>query len=138
VKRVALLACAAAITACNGETAAPSLVAATVTRRSDTVQFEVPLVTYRCDSTADLLLEGIRAGYGVMVWLRLGDSLAGELPIVGVLDSGSVSVNDSGSARSIAVTGSGMEVAFGARSGVAASIASLPAPDSTLSCAPAR
>jgi hypothetical protein len=135
-----------------------------VTGRSDTVRFELPLVLYRCDSTADLLLEGIRGGYGVLVWLRLRDSLAGELPIVGLrdtitrpgavvairynhqaqvhsfsLDSGSVTVNDSGGARRVAITGSGLEVVFGARSGVAASIASLPAPaESTLSCAPVR
>jgi len=160
--RAALLACVAAVAACNGETAASSLVAASIIRRADTVQFVVPLIVYRCDSAADFLLQGIQSGNGIMMWLRPGDSLAGELPIVGVrdtitrpgavvairyyhesvvhsfaLDSGSVSLADSGAARQLAVVGSGMEISLGTRSRLAASIAALPEPaESTASCVP--
>ena len=162
MKRFALLACAATVVACNGETAASSLVAASIIRRADTVQFEVPLTVYRCDSTADFLLQGIQSGNGVMLWMRPGDSPVGEFPIVGVrdtitrpgavvairyyheavvhsftLDSGSVSVADSGTARQLSVTGSGMEISLGIRSRLAARIAALPTPaESTMSCVP--
>ena len=162
MKGAALLACAAAVVACNGETAASSLVAATIIRRADTVRFEVPLTVYRCDSASDFLLQAVQSGNGILMWLRPSDSLAGELPILGVrdtitrpgavvairyyqesvvhsfaLDSGSVSVVDSGSARRVAVTGSGMEVALGARQGVVVTIAALPEPaESTMSCVP--
>jgi hypothetical protein len=149
--------------ACPGETAAPSLLEAAITRRDDTVRFQAPVVVYRCDSTADLLLEGARAGNGVLVWLRVRDSLARELPIVGVrdtitrpaavvavryssqqvlhtlsLDSGRVTVHDSGGARHVAVAGSGTELQFGVRSGIAASFTQVRRePDSTASCVPA-
>jgi hypothetical protein len=149
--------------ACNGETAAPALLDAAITRRDDTIRFQTPVVVYRCDSTADLLLEGARAGNGVLVWLRVSDSLGRELPIVGVrdtstrpaavvavrytslqvlhtlsLDSGSVSVHDSAGARHVAIAGSGTELQFGMRSGLAASFAPIRGePDSTASCEPA-
>ena len=162
MKRFALLACTATVVACNGETVASSPVAATIIRRADTVQFVVPLSVYRCDSTPDFLLQGIQSGNGVMLWLRPGDAPVGEFPIVGVrdtitrpgavvairyyheavvhsfaLDSGSVSVADSGAARQLAVTGSGMEVGLGIRSRLEATIAALPVPaESTMSCIP--
>ena len=54
------------------------------------------------------------------------------------LDSGSVSVLDSGGGRRVAVTGSGVELQFGMRSSVAASFTGLRlVPDSTTTCAPA-
>ncbi len=160
--RLVLLMCAATAVSCNGETAPSSLVAASIISRTDTVRFEVPLAVYRCDSASGFLLQAIQSGNGIMMWLRPGDSLVGELPIVGVrdtitrpgavvairyyhesivhsftLDSGTVSVSDSGAARRLDVNGSGLETSLGTRSGVAASIAELPEPaESTMSCVP--
>lgn len=161
--RAFVLVAGAALLACRGETAAPPLLDAAVTRRDDTIRFQAPVVVYRCDSTADLLLEGARAGNGVLVWLRVRDSLGRELPIVGVrdtitrpaavvavrysslqvlhtlsLDSGTVTVEDSGGARHVAVAGSGTELQFGMRSGLAARFAQLRHdPDSSASCSAA-
>jgi hypothetical protein len=160
---VALALAAPALTACDGETSA-SLVSATVIRGKDTVRLEVPLTVYRCESSADLLLQAFQSGDGVLVWLRVRDSMPGELPIVGVrdtitrpasvvairyyresqvhsfaLDSGTVTIADSGQSRRVGVTGSGLEVRLGARSHVTVEMPSLPSPaESTMSCAPAR
>jgi hypothetical protein len=116
---------------------------------------------YRCENAADLLLQGVRSGNGVLVWLRVRDSLVREFPIIGVrdsvtrpgavvavrysheavghtlsLDSGTVMFTDSGAARRLAVTGSGLDAEFGVRSGVTATIGNVPqVPDSTTSCA---
>jgi hypothetical protein len=156
-----VLALAASLAACGGEPAAAAQVEAVVARSADTIRFQAPAVLYRCAHTADLVLEGVRFGNGVLVWLRLGDSLVREFPIIGVrdtitrpgavvavrysheavghtlsLDSGMVVFTDTGAARRLAVTGSGLDVELGARSGVAATFGDVPeAPDSTTSCA---
>ena len=148
--------------ACSGESNGPPLAVTTVIRRADTVQFDLPLTLYRCDGSADVLVQGIRSGDGVLLWLRPQDSLGGSLPIVGsrdtitrpasivairyyrdaqvhsfALDSGSVTVVDRGESRRIVVSGSGMQQNLGARSRVNIEMATLPAPaESTLSCAP--
>lgn len=159
MRRLVFLAGVAAL-ACNGaQTTAP--LAATIIVRTDTVSIELPVALYRCDSTSDVLLQGLQSGDGVLMLLRPGDSLAGVLPIVGYrdtitrpaavvairyyrgsavhafsLDSGAVTVADSGGSRGVMVAGSGMEVGFGVRSSAAVRIASLPAPaESTTSCA---
>lgn len=154
------MACVAAIAGCRGETAAPPQLEAMILRQADTVRFQTPVVLYRCDSSADFVIAGTSAGNGVLVWLRPRDSLTGDLPIVGVrdtvtrpaavvavrydhesvlhalsLDSGSVLLRDSAGSRGVTLTGSGLDVAFGVRSGLAASFATLPpAADSTTSC----
>lgn len=159
MKRLTLL--LAGAIGCNSEQATAPL-AATIIRRTDTVTFELPVALHRCDDRSDVLLQGLRSGDGVLLLLRAGDSLTGVLPIVGYrdtitrpaavvairyyrenvvhafsLDSGAVTITDSGGSRSVAVAGSGMEVALGVRSSAAVRIASLPAPaESTMSCTP--
>ena len=158
MRRLALL--LAGAIGCNGEQPTAPL-AATIIHRTDTVTFELPVALYRCDNTSDLLLQGLHSGDGVLLLLRARDSLTGVLPIVGYrdtitrpaavvairyyranvvhsfsLDSGAVTVADSGGSRAVLVDGSGMEVAHGVRSSAAVRIASLPAPaESTMSCA---
>ena len=159
MRRLALL--LAGAIGCNGEQPTAPL-AATIIRRTDTITFELPVALYRCDNTSDLLLQGLHAGDGVLLLLRARDSLTGVLPIVGYrdtvtrpaavvairyyrentvhsfsLDSGAVTVADSGGSRGVLVAGSGMEVVHGVRSSAAVRIAALPAPaESTMSCAP--
>jgi len=160
-RRPAVLAVAVVCAACAGEPAAPSRVDAAITRPTDTIRFQAPAALYRCDGAPDLLLEAVRYGNGVLVWLRSRDSLAREFPIIGVqdtitrpgavvavryhheavphslaLDSGTVSWTDSGAVRRIAVTGSGLDVGFGVRAGLTATFGGVPpAPESTVSCA---
>jgi hypothetical protein len=96
----------------------------------------------------------------VLVWLQFRDSLVREIPIIGVrdtitrpsavvavrysyqsvthtvaLDSGTVTVNDSGMTRRVVVAGTGLDVGFGVRARVKATFADLPVtPESTTSC----
>lgn len=149
---------------CTSEQVVQPLFDAAILRQVDTVRFQAPFVLFRCDSSADLVLQGMRYGSGVLVWLRPRDSLAAQLPIVGLrdtitrpaavvavryshqsvlhtvsLDSGSVTVRDSAGARVVAVTGSGLDVAFGVRAGLVATFPprALTA-DSTTNCSRIR
>ena len=155
-----ILAGSVAAVACTGEQAVPPMLSAAIFRQTDTVRFEAPFVVYQCDSAPDLVLQGMRYGNGVLVWLRPRDSLAAGLPIVGLrdtvtrpaavvsvrynhqsvlhslsLDSGSVTLRDSAGGRVITLAGSGLDVAFGVRAALMVTFPprSLTA-DSTTSC----
>lgn len=161
-RAITVVALAAGGAACTGEPVAPPQVDAAIVRSTDTIRFKAPAVLYRCAGGVDLLLEAVARGNGVLVWLRLRDSLAPTVPIIGMrdtvtrpgavvavryshesvthtvsLDSGTVTVSDSGDggARRLAVAGSGLDVGFGVRAGVAATFGALPATaDSTALC----
>lgn len=148
---------AAALAACRAAPA-PLQVAATIIRPADTLQFAAPARLFGCDSSPDVLIEAVRSNHGVLVWLR-ADSLGGELPIIGVrdsitrpgavvtarfshqavphtlaLDSGTVTVTDSGGRR-VSVHGSGLDAGFAIRARLVARFDPFPAgPDSTRSC----
>ena len=114
----------------------------------------------RCDSTANVLAEAAGGPNGMLIWLQFRDSLVRALPIIGVrdtvtrpsavvavryshqqvahtiaLDSGTVTVHDSGPTRRLVVAGTGLDLGFGARAGVTATFADLPVrPESTTNC----
>jgi hypothetical protein len=162
VTRLAVLACAAALAACRREPAPLPQVRAAILRPSDTLQFEAPARAYRCDGSSDLMIEAVQSNHGVLVWLRLVDTVPSVLPIIGArdtitrpaavvtarfahqavphtlgLDSGAVTVSDS-AGRRVTVAGSGLDAAFAVRAGLRATFDPLPAaPESTRACRPA-
>jgi hypothetical protein len=135
-------------------------VTAAVVRQADTIRFDAPAQAYRCEGESDLVIEAVRSNNGVLVWLRLGDSVVRDVPIVGsrdsitrpaavvtarfshqavphtlALDSGAVTITDSAGWR-VSVAGSGLDMGFAVRAGLVATFTPLPAtPDSSRSCA---
>lgn len=151
-----LLACAceAAPTAPSGELEAQIL------RSADTIRFQAKAVAYRCQQGRGTLIEAINYASGVLVWLRgAHDSATGSFPVVGMrdtattrgatvavrfdaqsvphtfsLDSGSVVVTDSGGARRVEITGSGLDVNGGTRPALRATSRALPVPSDSAPC----
>ncbi len=155
-------------TACGRKPEPASRVRALVARpHQDTIRFEAPAGAKRCSGASGrwgLLLQGSRAGNGVVVWLRGRDADAlapGPWPLlqrsdtvsprgatVGVrymtndvahglvLDSGAVEVRDSGRVVALVARGSGLEPAAAARVALEASFEAVRLEADTVSCRP--
>lgn len=132
---------------------------ATIVRlQLDTVLFEGPAAAHHCQSDRGVLLDALKDGNGVLIWLRPGDS-AGLYPVLGVrdtitprgaivavrymtgdvshglsLDSGTVTV--AGDHRGLEVRGSGLETPGALRPFVALDFTPLPRPTDSASCEP--
>lgn len=156
----ALFGLAATLVACRNDPASGPQVSLAITRTADTIRFQAPAGTYRCENGTDVVIDAVVRGNGALVWLRPRDSMVSEFPVIGVrdtitrpaavvavryasqaiartlsLDSGTVTVTDSGGVRQVAVAGSGLEVGFAVRAGLVATFTGLPTQtDSTSSC----
>ena len=149
------------IWACASDSAAPDpRLEATVLRATDTIRFHAKAVVYHCQGGRGSLIEAVGYASGVLVWLRGSiDSASGSFPVLGMrdtvtkrgaivavrfaaqavphtvsLDSGSVVVKDSGSARRVEINGSGLDINGGTRSALRATFSALPAPTDSTSC----
>lgn len=72
------------VLACGGDRETPTRLRATIVRPAndsvrDTVRFDTPADARRCRDGSGLLLAGARAGNGVLLLLRPGDSAAGHV-----------------------------------------------------------
>jgi hypothetical protein len=148
--------------ACASEPSGPApRLEATVMRATDTIRFHARAAAYRCKDGRGLLFEAVSHASGVLVWLRgAPDSTTGSYAVLGTrdsvtrrgaivavrfaaqavphtvsLDSGTVVVSDSGDARRIAISGSGLDLNGGTRPALRATFTALPAPTDSAPCA---
>lgn len=154
--------------ACGPKLEPASRVRALVARpHQDTIRFEAPAGARRCSGAPGgwgLLLQGVRAGNGVVVWLRgrgadslaagvwpllqRGDTVSTRGATVGVrymtndvahglvLDSGAVEVRGTGRVVALVARGAGLEPAAGGRVALEASFEAVPLDADTVSCRP--
>ena len=154
--------------ACGRKPEPASRVRALVARpHQDTIRFEAPAGAKRCSGASGrwgLLLQGSRAGNGVVVWLRSrgpdalapgpwpllqrGDTVSPRGATVGVrymtsevahglvLDSGAVEVRDTGRVVALVARGTGLEPAAGGRVALEVSFEAVPLEVDTVSCRP--
>lgn len=147
------------VTAAEGRLTASVVVTADDTLR-DTVRFAAPAVARHCGGGPDLLIEGVNAGSGVLLWLRPGDSepagayryasptdSAGPRTAVAAVryvlndvargftvDSGSLEVARGDGRLGVRVRGSGLTLPGGMRVAVAADFEGVPMPRDSVSC----
>jgi hypothetical protein len=160
-----LVALGVAGAACGGRGARTGRLRALAARfPRDTARFETEASAARCGGSGPggVLVQGTEGGNGVLVVLRPGDSLVGELPLLAradsttrrgaivaarfmigegghgvALDSGTVSVaraGQAGDALTVHVAGSGTDMAGGGRVRVEASFAAVPVSPDTVPC----
>ena len=146
--------------ACGAGSDGSGTLTGAVYRSADTIRLAAPATAEHCLGSGDVLLEGTTPdGGGVLVWLRSGDSLAGEYPylsrgdtlsprgaIAGVryvvgdiargvtLDSGATLVSMRRERIGARVAGSGLDPTTAARIRVELEFAAVPSPRDSTAC----
>lgn len=150
--------------ACRGGAPAPVAYATVARPQLDTVRFEAPAVVRRCTAGRGILFEAVGDGNGLLVWLRGVDTSAGgDYDILGVrdtvtprgaivsarymtgdlahgfsLDSGSVSVSESGGRLGARIGGAGLEIPGAIRPIITVDFVALPPLADSAPCEPQR